>query len=151
MTLASYTPPSAKVPIGSDKTIIVTGLSLQAIEILIRTHLPDIEELFDLFVDGGNLGQDDIKKLAVTLATRAPGFTANVIALAAGEPDATANAAKLPFPVQLHALSDIGRLTFAEVGGVKKFMETVAGLLTAMNMKVPQQITGAMGKIGNQP
>lgn len=151
MKLASYTPPSAEVPIGSGNSITVNGLSLESIEILVRTHLPDIEELFDLFVDGGNFGQDDIKRLSITLATRAPGFTANVIALGAGEADATENAAKLPFPVQLQALSEIGRLTFAEVGGVKKFMETVAGLLTGMNLKMPQQVTKAMEKIGTHP
>lgn len=150
MSLATYTPPSRAVSLGGDNSFTVTGLSLQSIEILVRTHLPDIEELFELFMSGGNFTNDDLKRLALTLATRAPGFTANLIALAAGETDATENAARLPFPVQLQALADIAELTFAEVGGIKKFVETVAGLLSSMKIKVPPQVTEAVGRM-SQP
>ena len=147
MSLANYTPPSRTVSLGGDNSFNVNGLSLQSIEILVRTHLPDVEELFELFMDGGNFTTDDLKRLALTLATRAPGFTANVIALGAGERDATANAARLPFPIQLQALAEIAELTFAEVGGIKKFVETVAGLLSSMKIKVPPKVTEAVDRM----
>lgn len=147
MSLANYTPPSRTVSLGGDNSFNVNGLSLQSIEILVRTHLPDVEELFELFMDGGNFTTDDLKRLALTLATRAPGFTANVIALGAGETDATENAARLPFPIQLQALAEIAELTFAEVGGIKKFVETVAGLLSSMKIKVPPKVTEAVDRM----
>lgn len=147
MSLANYTPPSRTVSLGGDNSFNVSGLSLQSIEILVRTHLPDVEELFELFMDGGNFTTDDLNRLALTLATRAPGFTANVIALGAGETDATANAARLPFPIQLQALAEIAELTFAEVGGIKKFVETVAGLLSSMKIKVPPKVTEAVDRM----
>lgn len=151
MSLANYTPPSRTISLGGDNSFLVTGLSLQSIEILVRTHLPDVEELFELFMEGGNFTNDDLKRLALTLATRAPGFTANVIALGAGESDATENAARLPFPVQLQALAEIAELTFAEVGGIKKFVETVAGLLSSMKIKVPPKVTEAVSQMVSQP
>lgn len=139
MSLASYTPETRDLKAGDKVICQVTGLSLSHIEILIRTHLEDIEALFDLFMTGGgNFENDDLKKLGVSLATNAPGFVANVIALASGEKDAQAGAARLPMPVQLQAMSDIMELTFTEVGGIKKFMETVASLLGSVRGKMPQ-------------
>lgn len=145
MSLASYTPESRGVEIGGVVKFHVTGLSLSHVEILIRTHLDDIEALFDLFMnEGGNFESDDLKRLGISLATNAPGFVANVIALAAGEQDATENAARLPLGTQLSTVSDVMELTFMEVGGIKKFMETVAGLLKSIRGKVPPKLKKAM-------
>lgn len=141
MPLADYTPETRAIPLASGKSFNVSGLSLSHLEILVRTHLPDIKELFSLFESGGNFDADGIKALCLTLATRAPGFVANVIALAAGETDATDKAARLPFPTQLLALTEIFEITFTEVGGIKKFMETVAALLSGMNLTVPSKLT----------
>lgn len=149
MSLASYTPETRAVPLGSDKSFVVSGLSLAHVEILIRTHLADIEALFDLFTQGGgNFEPEDLKRLSISLATNAPGFVANLIALAANETDATENAARLPFPIQLQALSEIMELTFTEVGGVKKFMEAVASLLGSVSGKVPTKLKKAMENLG---
>jgi hypothetical protein len=145
MALSDYTPESREVALGQGKSFHVSGLSLQHIEILVRTHLPDLEELLDVFMsEGGNFEGEDLKKLGITLASRAPGFVANVIALGAGETDATATAAKLPFPIQLQALADVFEITFTEVGGIKKFMETVAALLGQMNLKIPKKLSEGM-------
>lgn len=139
MSLASYTPEARDLKVGDKVVCRVTGLSLTHIEILVRAHLEDIEALFELFMSGGgNFGNDDLKTLGVSLVTNAPGFVANVIALASGEEDATAGAARLPMPAQLQAMSDIMELTFTEVGGIKKFMETVATLLGSVRAKAPQ-------------
>lgn len=112
----------------------VEGLSLESFAVLVRTHLQDLEALFDLFEHSENLQGADIQRLAIAVLEEAPGFAANVIALAAGEPDAAPKAAKLPGPVQLEALAAIGELTFTEVGGVKKFLPTVAKLLGVTDM-----------------
>lgn len=136
MGLAGYQPEVREFPLqGGRHTFSVRGLSLSDLAVLIRTHLPDLEGLFEVFQKGGGLDDVDVLSLATSLAAEAPGFTANVIALAAGEVDATNSAAALPFPVQVEALVAIGDLTFKEVGGVKKSLEMVTTLLmkTGMN------------------
>jgi len=134
MSLADYQPETRVVQLKGG-SFLVKGLALTEFTTLIRHHLPDIEALFAL---GSNvlsgkteLTEDDLTKLAVTLSEQAPGFVANLIAVAAGETDEKAieNAGRLPFPVQVKTLVDIADLTFSEVGGVKKALESVAGLL----------------------
>lgn len=133
MSLASYQPPSRKVPLG-DTTLRLEGLSLEHFAILVREHLPDLDALAELFAGGSVQSTQDFQKVALAIVTQAPGFAANVIALSAGEPDQAENAMRIPAPTQIDMLVTIGDLTFTEVGGVKKAVETVAALLQAMNV-----------------
>lgn len=128
MSLAAYQPPRVEVELG-EETVSVSGLSLESITTLVRTHLPDLEALFDLMQAGDNLKGEDVMKLAAALVSQAPGFAANVIALGCGEPDQVAQAEKIPGPKQMELLVTIGNLTFQEVGGVKKSWEMITGLL----------------------
>lgn len=134
MPLAGYRPETRVVALSGGNSFAVRGLSLNDVAVLIRTHFPDLDALFDLFDGVENMQPDQMKALALTLVTNAPGFVANVIALAAGEGDAS-DAERLPAPVQLQALFDIGELTFTEVGGVKKSLETITALLTKTDLK----------------
>lgn len=145
MALAGYQPEHRSVAAGAT-TFNVRGLSLNDAAVLIREHFPDIDALFDLFNGVENMETEQLQQLAVVLTTNAPGFVANVIALAAGEGSAS-DAEKLPASVQLQALFDIGELTFTEVGGVKKSMEVIAALLTKMNLK-KQLMKAATAKAG---
>lgn len=135
MALADYQPESRVISFNGG-SFTVKGLSLNDVTTLIRYHLPDLEAIFALGSDvmGGKteLTEDDLTRLAVAFAEQAPGFVANLIALAAGEsnnPAAIDAAYKLSAPLQVQTLVAIADLTFAEVGGVKKGMESVAGLL----------------------
>jgi hypothetical protein len=138
MGLADYQPETRVIQLKGG-SFAVKGLSLVEITTLIRYHLPDVEAIVDLglnVVDGkADLTEDDLSRLAITFAEQAPGFVANLIALASGETDERSlqNAARLPFPVQVKTLINIAELTFDEVGGVKKAMESVAGLLKTKN------------------
>lgn len=134
MPLAGYQPEHRTVALSNGNSFDVRGLSLNDVAVLIRTHFPDLDALFDLFEGVENMEAEQMKGLALTLLTNAPGFVANVIALAAGEGDAS-DAERLPAPVQLQALFDIGELTFSEVGGVKKSLETITALLTQTDLK----------------
>jgi hypothetical protein len=133
MPLAGYQPETRTVQIGPQNTMVVRGISLTDLATLIREHMPDMDAVFDLFKSVDTMKVEDLQPLILTVVTQAPGLAANVIALAAGEGDAS-DAAKLPMPVQVAALLDIGSLTFTEVGGVGKFMEMVAALLKTTTM-----------------
>jgi hypothetical protein len=133
MSLAGYTPETRTVPLGGDRSFAVQGLSLNHVSVLVREHFPDLDAIVELFQNFDKLTPDQFQPLALSLISQAPGFVANVIALAAGEGDAS-DAEKLPAPVQLLALQAIGELTFTEVGGVGKAWEIVATLLKSMNL-----------------
>lgn len=128
MALSNYTPESHEVVLkgGSFK---VEGLSLEHVAVLVREHLPDLDALFSLFQNSGNVDSTQFEDIAKAIITQAPGFAANLIAVASNEPESAPNAAKLPFPVQLEVIMKIGDMTFSEVGGVKKSLELITALL----------------------
>lgn len=145
MPLAGYQPEHRVIQIGTTNSFQVRGLGLNDVAVLVREHFPDLESLFELF---GNLEQMDAQKmqpLVLSVVSNAPGFAANVIALAAGEGSAE-DAERLPFPIQVQALLDIGELTFNDVGGIKKAMELIAALLK--KTEVSNKITKTTARIG---
>lgn len=126
--LADYNPERREIVLKGG-SFHVTGLSLNVLAALLKTHLSEAGQIFELIEGKITLDQVDKAGLAATLITEAPGLAANIIALAAGEPNAAAQAAQLPAPVQIEALEMIGDLTFNEVGGVKKTLETLLRLM----------------------
>lgn len=140
MGLGSYKAPSHEVVL-TGGSFTVKGLSLNDVSLLIHHHLPDIEALFDLFTNAKDVTDTDFRPLAVSLVSQAPGFAANVIALAAGEPDNAKAAETIPFPVQVDVLMKIGDLTFSEVGGVKKALESIVPLLASNKMLLAKAMT----------
>ena len=113
----------------------LSGLSLDAFTTLIRTHLPDLEAVYELVENTTNglsdLTEADLQTLVIAVAEQAPGFVANLIALSAGETSdkAIKVARSLPFPLQVKCLMEVVDLTFDEVGGIKKSIESVMRLL----------------------
>ncbi len=128
MPLAGYKPESKTISVGAGNSFDVKGLSLMDLATLIRVHMPDMEAVFDLVSGVEVQAIDELQPVVIAIVSQAPGLAANVIALAAGEGDAS-DAEKLPAPIQVQALVEIGHLTFAEVGGVGKAWEMVADLL----------------------
>lgn len=74
---------------------------------------------------GASMTEQGLLTTATSLASEAPGLVSNLIARSADDPDWVDSAAKLPLMKQIEAVTIIARLTFDEVGGVKK---TVAAL-----------------------
>lgn len=145
MSLAGYKAPTRVVALGGGQMCTVRGLSFEDFAALLRTHLPDLEAIFDLFANIEGVSRDQFDSVAATIIAQAPGLAANVIALAAGEGDAS-DAQKIPGPIQLNLLTEIGDLTFTEAGGVKKFLEMVAALLKNTSLKT--QVTNALKTAG---
>ena len=137
MTIAGYKAPRREVPLQGAESFSVKGLTLEDISVLIETHFNDLDGLIELFTSQSvDLTMDNIKPIATAIVGQAPGFAANLIALAAGEPDAAPTIQKeFGAGVQIKAVMEIGDLTFSEAGGIKKGLESVVALL-ANNRKV---------------
>jgi len=133
MSLADYQPETRVIPFKGG-SFEVRGITLNDFTSLVRTHMPDLDAVFELGTNvlGGKveLNDGDLTSLAIALSEQAPGLVANVILLASGESGdkAMAAAANLPMPTQVKALFEIADITFSEVGGVKNAVESVAGL-----------------------
>jgi hypothetical protein len=136
MSLSDYKAETREFTIKGN-SIVVRGLSLVEATKLIRHHLPDLESLFKLIgqvMDGKKeMTPDDLDNITLALVENAPGFVGNIIALAEvnGKRDeAAAEAAmNLTFPLQVEMLAEIGRLTFDEVGGIKKAFGLIVKML----------------------
>ena len=133
MGLADYQPARQTVEFKGG-SVSVRGLSLDDLTVLLKHHLQDLDNLMEIY-------QRDVKdelaiaaavQYGVSLAREAPGLVAHVISLACDEPDKVDRARILPLPIQVELLKAIGSLTFEEVGGAKKFFESLQTLTAAI-------------------
>jgi len=148
MPLAGYKPEHRVIQLAGGNSFEVRGLSLTDLSVLIREHMPDLDAVFDLFGHMDVVKPEDLQPLITAAVSQMPGLAANVIALAAGEGDAS-DAAKLSGPIQVRALIEIGEMTFAEVGGVGKAWEMVTGLLkmSKKNARLTGQVAEAVKRV----
>lgn len=128
MTLAALELPTCTIKVGKGD-FTVRGLSFEDVAALIHEHRADVDRVVELFKSS----KDSDGALAATLVRELPVLTAKAIARAADEPAMHEKVRRLPVPTQLEAIQAIGRLTFEETGGVKKFAEQLVGLLGATN------------------
>lgn len=141
MALADYVPECRPVLVNGKTLTSVEGLSFEALAVLVKTHMPDFDAIFEIIESGEKpleTFMEHLQRVSQNIVTQAPGLAANIIAQAAVEPTteaAISAARRLPFPVQVAALMDIGSLTFEEVGGVKKAMESMTALLLRLRTK----------------
>lgn len=138
MALSDYQPERREVIVNGKPLFSVEGLSFDGLEKLVRTHVADMEGVFDLILVGEKPSDTlnaSLASMALALVTKAPGLAANIIAIASGEEitdQLIASARRLPFPNQVEALVTIGELTFEENGGVKKSVESLFSLLSRL-------------------
>lgn len=128
MALTDYVPETRQIPLGNT-AFEVRGLTLEDMAILIRTHLPHLEAVVDLIKHNDKIEPSNVQDLIASMVSQAPGLAANIIALAAGETNAQATAARLPALKQIEALQGVFELTFSEVGSVKKVFDLLLGLM----------------------
>ncbi|AEY69565.1 tail protein [Burkholderia phage vB_BceS_AH2] len=124
-----------EVPGGEEEQFFaVRGVNLVDIRALLVKHSSEMARLFDVFANGGEvkLDPESIAAAASSVAgliNQAPALVADLIAMASGEEDAFEQALALPFPVQVDALTKIGKLTFASEDSAKKFLQTASSLI----------------------
>lgn len=134
MTLADIEVPTEEIQVGKG-SFKVRGISFYDLSILINDNRADLDRLVNLFA-GLKTGVS-MEQFGMQLIREMPGLVARLIACAADEPKAADKILKFPVSVQLSAAMAVGRLTFEEAGGVKKFAEQLVGLLGSVNQVVP--------------
>lgn len=153
LSLAAYRPRTADVAVGA-QTLRVRGLSLDDCALLFTAHAHEADLLFDTIKQAIGSGKaalhgDVLSRLILALTQNAPQIAAQVIALAADEPDQAPAARTLPFPVTVCALREIGRLTFEDAGGPEPFFAALAELIGSMgkpaSAKSEDSSTGSEG------
>lgn len=107
----------------------VLGLSLNDITYVLQRHAVEVAQVISAVeANQGAVSNELVSELAVTMIQSAPSLAADIIAVAAGEPDQVATVRALPFPVQLDAIEKIGNQTFEVYGGPGKALEAVIRL-----------------------
>lgn len=133
MTLADFEPATHTIKLRKG-SIAVRGLNLTDLARLVAAHQAELEAAFTLFGGRATSGAGQMDLAALALARDFPGLAANIIAAACDEPDQGDKARLLPFPVQVEALSAIGRLTFEDIGGLEPFLRTLTSLVAGLGL-----------------
>lgn len=124
MGLGDYLPTRPLI-VGGQQIATLRGLSLADAGVLMDGYAEPLALVWSKHFADPAADQVDRMAIAKTLLQVAPGAVAAMIALAADQPEDVEKAAKLPFPVQLQAMLDIGELTFGSEAEVKNFVATV--------------------------
>jgi hypothetical protein len=164
-TLLKLRIPERVVRVSDDEGFVVRGLSPLDVVALYERHAGELEPMFQRIMagvrdNGGEAKAQDLEPLVLSLLKDTPILLAELIAVASGgNPSDDSNvsipsfdggedlflpafiaavevAKRLPFPVQLEALSAIGDLTFTSAMPPGKFFALVTTLA--------KKVTGAM-------
>lgn len=147
MSIADYEFETEIVQINSKSSFTVQAVDLTILGRMIHRHSGAFTALFAKFQDvKGSNGEGVSVEMVTQLMTDAvqefPDTVAELIALAAGEPDQKNKIRKFRFPVTLDALDKIFRLTIAGEHELKKLVEIVTraadGTTSAVKMVMSQ-------------
>lgn len=130
----------SRIETGDGGSFDVRGLSVRDIQTLMQTHSADVETAIAMWREAVAANAEASHEMVMAqvgtmLALNVSEFVASIIALAADEPAYADVVERLPFPVQLNALAEIGRLTFDGVGGVGNFVGVVRKLATGIGFR----------------
>lgn len=109
---------SREVALPGGQSLTVHGLTLEDITNLLGAFKNEISQIFN-----GGMDVPD-------MTSRAPLFTATLIAVGAGEPDAVEQARKLPLGTQMIALEEIWNLTLPDDDALGKLMARIEKLVS---------------------
>lgn len=144
MAISDFTPERREIQYRGKPLFVVEGLSLDTLAVLVRTHMPDFEGVFDILAQQGTEGNfmDQVGPIAIGIASQAPGLAANIIAACQKDEPLTealvSATRRLPLPLQIEALCQIASLTFEEAGDIKKSMESLLVMMAKMRMAPPK-------------
>lgn len=123
--------PSAEIQVPGGGSFTVRGLSTVELEDLYRKNREAVIEIYDLYI--GNEQEPDWSLVISDALKLAPDMIAELIAIAADEPDEVESAKALPPGLLMKALERIGALTFSVDTDGKNLLEIVAAFLENLN------------------
>ncbi|NRC54125.1 phage pre-tape measure protein [Neoaquamicrobium sediminum] len=127
MALKGYRLPTLDVELPGGDSFPVRGLSLPDITFLVSRHGDTMRTLFDRYSGDETIAISDLASVGTSILETAPTLAAEIVAVAADEPDEMETIMRLPFPVQVDALEKVGKLTFDTAGGPKKWSRPSSG------------------------
>lgn len=137
MALSDFVLPTKEVQLPGGGNFAVRGVSLQDIAVLLAQHGPTMEAFYQRF----STDQQSAMEVGMGLVKEAPALVAQIIAIAADEPDMASTVLRFSITVQQEALEAIAKLTFDAAGGPGKFLEAVTRLVsntTNLMAKLPR-------------
>jgi hypothetical protein len=136
MSLREYVVGCRTINLPNDKKMSVRSFGFDDIQYLLVNKHGLIDTALKLFGESGFNGDSadpqQVREFGVSLLAALPELVAELIAIAADEPDMGDKARRLPAPVQLEALMAIYELTFTEPDSVKNFFDRLASLMTSI-------------------
>ncbi len=122
---------------GADVTI--HGLTLNEATLLVDAYWPHLKAVYDFYGSTDSTASVDerVSQTILECVRIAPELAASIIAIAAGEPDATAEAKSLPFTVTIDALVKIVTLTMVEAGGLGNFLAVLRRAVDSAKTALP--------------
>jgi hypothetical protein len=123
MPLSAYTPERRKLKFKRVE-FQVRGITTEDVTLILSRRLGDVQQAALLFHKARTdvLTRNSLDAFVTRLCMDFPWLVAEVISVAADEPDTIEQAKTLPMPIQIAALLDIMTLTFEEAGGLKNWL-----------------------------
>lgn len=138
MALRDYKSPSETITFEGG-CFDIRGISFSNLSVLIRNNFADLETVYRVLVESGDdNGEVNLQEVVACIVSNCPQLIARIIAMSAGEDDEEGIEAaySLSFPTQIDIVSRIIKLSFYEVGGVKKFISEMSGKMALALPKV---------------
>lgn len=136
MSLRDFVISTRTIAIGGDQKFSVRALGFDDIQHFLVARGSLVEQALDLLGgikdDADSADPEQMRAVGAKLLAALPDLAAEVIAVAADEPDTAPQARRLPAPVQLEALMAVYELTFSEPDSVKKFFDRLADLMKSI-------------------
>lgn len=153
MSLRDFVVETRAIALRGDQKLQVRGIAFDDLLRLLSDRRGLIDQAFKLVGDAKfdpeSADEQQLRKLIGGLVAALPDLAAELIALAADEPDMAPTARRLPAPVQLDALIAIYEMTFTEPAGLGKFFDRLADIVKAMPR--PTTAVSLNASIGSKP
>ena len=151
MGLRDYELPTLTVTINAKTSFDVRGIAFEDITRLVNKHGPVCVLIYSKFTEAKTkhgLRPETVGQLLTLAMGQFPEAVAELIALAADEPDMTAKVQRLPIGVQLDAIEKVISLTFSGEADVKKLVETVTRMAEGVTASLQSLQTASVNGSG---
>lgn len=154
MGLRDFKPPTKTVSLGEGNALTVRALGFDDIQFFIVHRHGLITAALEFLDETGNVDpsavdQEALKSAGAVLLAKMPLLVAELIAIAADEPESADAALELSAPLQLELLMSIYEMTFTEPDSLKKFFDHLTRLIQGIPRPTTMVKSGSHGSAGS--